>query len=48
MISIDTYYIACCLKNAQVFVVLMRDIQYQAKKKARAETNPKNVIFQKY
>ena len=41
IIGANTYCIACCLKRAQVFAVFIRDIQYQAEKKARAETNLK-------
>ena len=48
MIDPDVYHTACCLKGTQVFAVLMRDIQYQAGKKARAETNLKSVIPQEY
>ncbi len=48
MIGANAYYAACCLKKAQVFAISMRDIQYQAKKEARAETNPKSVILQEY
>ncbi len=31
-----------------MFTVSIRDIQYQAEKKARAETDPKSVAPQKY
>ena len=48
MIGADAYCIACHLKGAQVFAVLMRDIQYQAEKEARAETDPKSVVPQEY
>ncbi len=48
MIGTDTYCAACCLKRAQVFAVSIRDIQCQAKKEARAETNLKSVVPQKY
>ena len=48
MISMNVYCIVCHLKKAQIFTVLMRDIQYQAEKKARAEINPKSVVFQEY
>ena len=46
MIGADAYCAACRLKAAQVFAVTMRDIQYQAEKEARAETNPKSVVPQ--
>ena len=48
MIGADAYCVTCCLKRAQVFAVLIRDIQYQAEKEARAETDPKNVVPQEY
>ena len=48
MIGADAYYVACRLKRAQVFAVSMKDIQYQAEKKARAETDPTSVIPQEY
>lgn len=48
MINVDTYYIACCLKSAQIFAISMKNIQYQAKKEFRAEINSKNVIPKKY
>ena len=48
MIGADAYRTACRLKGAQVFAVSMKDIQYQAEKEARAETNPKSVVPQEY
>ena len=48
MIGTNVYFTACRLKKAQVFAVLIGDIQYQAKKEARAKTNPKSVIPQEY
>ena len=48
MIGVDTYRAACYLKRAQVFALSIRDIQYQAEKKARAETDPKSVVPQEY
>ena len=48
MIGADAYRTAYCLKRAQVFAISIRDIQYQAEKKARAETNPKSVVPQEY
>ena len=40
MIGVDTYRAACRLKGAQVFAISMKNIQYQAKKKARVKTDP--------
>ena len=48
MIGVDAYRAACCLKGAQVFAVSIRDIQYQTEKEVSAETNPRNVVPQKY
>ena len=48
MIGADAYRVACYLKGAQLFAVLMRDIQYQAEKEARTETDPKSVVPQEY
>ena len=48
MIGADAYRAACHLKGAQVFAVSMRDIQYQAEKEARAETDLKSVVPQEY
>ena len=48
MIGADAYCAACHLKEAQMFAVSMRDIQYQAEKEARAETDPKCVASQEY
>ena len=48
MIDADTYRIACCIKKAQVFTVYITDIQYQAEKEAKAETNTKSIILQEY
>ena len=48
MIGIDTYYIACHLKKAQVFILFLRDFQYQIKKKAKAKINSKNIVPEEY
>ena len=48
MICADAYRAACRLKKAQVFAISMRDIQYQAEKEAKAETDPKSIIPQEY
>ena len=48
MIGTDASRAAWCLKETQVFSVSMRDIQYQAEKEARAETNPTSVVTQEY
>ncbi len=48
MIGTNAYCAACCLKRVQVFAISMRDIQYQAEKEARFETDPKSVVPQEY
>ena len=48
IIGADAYRAACRLKGAQVFAISMKDIQYQAEKEARAETDPKSVVPQEY
>ena len=48
MIGVDAYCVACRLKRAQVFALSMKDIQYQAEKEARAETNSTSVVPQEY
>lgn len=47
MISINAYCTVCHLKRVEVFAISMRNIQYQAEKEDRIETNPKSVIPQK-
>ena len=46
MIGIDTYCIAYYLKKAQMFVISMKNIQYQAEKEVKTKTNPKIVVAQ--
>ncbi len=48
IIGADIYRGTCRLKRTQVFVISMRDIQYQAEKKAKAKTDLKSVVPQKY
>lgn len=48
MIDADAYYAACKLKRAQVFIISIRDLEFQAAKKVRLETNLKSVILEKY
>ena len=47
---IGTYisFAVCHLKEAQIFVISMKNIQYQAKNKVRAEINSKSIIPKKY
>ncbi len=48
IIGVDAYCTACRLKRAQVFAVSMRDLEYQAEKEARPETNPRSVVPEEY
>ena len=44
----DAYHLACQLKGAQVFAISIKDLEFQAKKKARSEINPKTVVLEEY
>ena len=48
MIGADAYCLVCQLKGAQVFAILIRDLEFQAKKEARLETNLKTVLLEEY
>lgn len=48
IINPDVYCAACWLKDVQLFVVSIRDIQYQAEKETRVKIDPKNVVSQEY
>ena len=48
MIGADAYCLACQLKGAQVFAISIRDLEFQAEKEARPETNPKTVVPEEY
>ena len=48
MIGANAYRAACKLKKAQVFAVSMKDLEYQAEKEAKPETDPKMVVPAKY
>ena len=43
MISADVNYVSCHLKRAEVFALSMKDIQYEAEKKPKANVNLKIV-----
>lgn len=47
IICADAYCAACRWKRAQVFTIFMRNIPYQAEKKARTGTNWKSVVSRK-
>ena len=46
LIGADAYRLACMLKGAQIFAISMRDLEYQAEKEAKPETDTK-VLYQK-
>ena len=48
IIDADVYCLACWLKEAQVFVIFIKNLEFQAEKRVRPETNPKTVILEKY
>lgn len=48
IIGVNIYCVACCLKRAQIFVISIKNIQYQVKKEVRAEINLKRVVSKKY
>ena len=48
MIGADAYRATCKLKGIHVFAISIRDLKYQAVKKARPETDPKNVLPEEY
>ena len=48
MIGADAYRLAYNLKRVQVFAVSMRDLEFQAEKEARPETDPKSVVPKEY
>ena len=48
IIGADTYYLACRLKRAQVFAMSIRNLEYQAEKKPRPETDLRNIVLEEY
>lgn len=48
IINANIYCISCKFKKAQVFTIFIKDLEYQAEKKARSKTNLKSVILEKY
>ena len=47
MININVYFTAYYLKKDQIYIVYLRNLQYQAKK-VKVKVNPKSIILQKY
>lgn len=48
IISVDICNIVYYLNKAQMFIVLIKDIQYQVKKETRAETSLRSNVSQEY
>lgn len=48
IIGTDAYRTACKLKDAQVFAVSIRDLEYQAEKETIPETGQKKVVPEEY
>ena len=48
MIGTDAYCATCRLKRAQVFTISMRDLEYQAEKETKPETDPRTVVPAEY
>ena len=46
IIGTNTYCMACKLKSAQIFIVLIKNLEFQATKETRPETNPKSIILE--
>lgn len=44
MIGANAYCMACKLKKTQIFAASIRDLENQAEKEARPETDPKSVV----
>lgn len=48
MIDADAYWTNCKLKKAQIFVIFMKDLEYQVKKEARSKISQKTIVSKKY
>lgn len=48
LIDVDAYCTAYKLKRAQVFAISMKELEFQATKEAKLETDLKSVIPEKY
>lgn len=45
---VDAYCFACQLKKIRVFAIFIKNLEFQAVKKARRETIPKIIVKEKY
>lgn len=48
MINVYTYYTTYYLKNTQVFIISLKNLQYQVKKEAKVKIDPKNIVSKEY
>ncbi len=48
MIGVDAYRATCRLRVARVFIISMKDLEYQAEKEARPKTDPRSIIPEEY
>ena len=48
MIDANAYCLVYQLKQAQVFAISIKNLEFQVEKKAKPETNPKTIIPEKY
>lgn len=44
IIGSDAYYITCKLKKVKVFAIFIKDLEFQAAREAKLETNLKSII----
>ena len=48
MIGANTYCTACKLKEAHVFALFLKDLEFQVAKEVKSETDLKSIISEKY
>lgn len=48
IINVNAYYLICKLKKAQIFIIFIKDLKFQAAKKVKPEINFKSFIPKEY
>lgn len=48
IMDVNVYHLAYNLKKIQVFVVLIKNLEFKAEKKPKLETNFKSIILKEY
>lgn len=48
MINADAYYRACKIKEAQFFVLFIKNLEYLIQTEVRQVTNPKGIVLEEY